>query len=223
MTSFINLSQKNYTPLFRTKTTFVCLVITKRIWQIMFKIIWFSCLSLKIRLLFPCKQSIVNMFEVMTFSCLSLSVRLLFAVFLLTSLYTRGNCNTLLHLPLRRVAMLWGSFFYLSIGIRRWNVRQIQALRPIFKHIKMTAISQLHICLEGKHYVMWDITLLLKKRFFGCRKFHEMLNLLTLKQQVEQWNAHALCRAYACSMFLLGMGASVTFAPCYICPRSPLL
>ena len=25
------------------------------------------------------------------------------------------------------------------------------------------------------------------------------------------------------SVFLLGMGASVTFAPCYNCPRSPLL
>ena len=104
----------------------------------------------------------------------------------------RGNCNSLLQLPLAEVTIFAEIFFYLSFGIRRWNFSKIWPKNIISKYTKMTAVAHPHICPEEKQWVMWNITFMLKKRFFRCRKFHEPLNLLTLIQHVERLNAHVL-------------------------------
>ena len=96
--------------------------------------------------------------------------------------------KTLLHLPPMRAA-IFGGIFFSSILALVFVVETFAKYRPknlIFKHIQMTAIAQAHICPEEKHELVEDVTFLLKKRFFGCKTFHYLLNLPTLRQHVEQ-------------------------------------
>ena len=64
----------------------------------------------------------------------------------------RGNCNSLLQLPLAEVTIFGEIFFYLSFGIRRWNFSKIWPKNIISKYTKMTAVAHPHICPEEKQW-----------------------------------------------------------------------